>query len=857
MTSAVQSGSTTRGVKSTAAIILYLFFLSGACSLVYQLIWVRMLVVVFGVSTYAVSTVLTAFMAGLALGSLCFGRIVDRRGKALETYALLELAIGGVALVLPFVFASLEGVYSAIFHHTGSAASFGVARFAITFAVLLVPTTMMGATLPVLSRFAIERVTDAGAGVGKLYAVNTLGAACGCLLTAFVLLPNMGTWGATWVAAVGNGLVGLGALYLSRSSAGEIPQRPATDIAAESTGTPPDRELPPWIGTVVLVGIGVSGFAALGYEVVWTRLLNILNRTTTTQGLSVILVAFLVGIAAGSAVGVVISRRVRDAVLALGATELLIGLFGLVSTGLIGGVPAYFDLLGDAFELSWKAELFAAALVVMAIPTCLMGIAFPLASRLHVRRLDRVGSSVGDVYAANTAGAIAGAFAAGFILVPLSGTQGAVEVLAWFNIAAGTALVIVSPLARAATRLRVLLAAGAAVLILHAALPDDLFVRLLAEMEPDGKLIHHSENAAGTVTVHEKPSGNRALRVNGTGEVRDDFASIQTFRMLGNLPPLLHGNPGQVLVVAFGGGVTLSSVEIHRPEQLSCVEIVPGVFKAARHFAAYNNGISDRLASDQLRLIAEDGRNHLLRTDDRYDIIICDSTHPTTADSWLLYTREFYELCQMRLTGGGMMAQWVPTHGLSAEEYRTIVRTFSAVFPHCSIWLNQIYTILLATPESMQIDLDVVNRRLARPAVAENLGKVELDSPLAFLSMLGLDEEAVARYAGDGVVNTDARTYAGYLRENESGLDGSEVLASLRPFLVSDTAPWLNASDRQSQLIARRLQAREHSLAGLIHMMKAEREQAREQFRAARAIDDGEVMARRLQRVLQQEGSGG
>ena len=433
--------------------------------------------------------------------------------------------------------------------------------------------------------------------------------------------------------------------------------------------------------------------------------------------------------------------------------------------------------------------------MVTIVPTCLMGAAFPIAARLNVRRLDRVGRSVGDLYAANTAGAIAGALAAGFLLVPWLGTQGSVEALAWCNIAAGIALVALAPQSRPARRLRGLLLAGAAAAALHAAIPGDLFVRLLSGLEARGRLLYYSESTAGTVTVHESAGGQRSLRVNGTGEVRSDFASIQTFRMLGNLAPLLHADPRQVAVVAFGGGVTLSSVELHRPGRLACAEVVPGVFGAAPLFAKYNNRIADRFGAGYLRLIAEDGRNHLLRTADRYDVIICDSTHPTTADSWLLYTREFYQLCLQRLQPGGMVAQWVPSHGLSVEEYRTIVRTFSQVFPHTSIWINQVYTILLATPEPLAVDMKDLAGKLARPAIAANLGKVELADPVAFIGTLGLDEGGVAGYAGEGEVNTDSRTRAGYPRQG-GRLDGSEVLESLQPWLVSEAGGWLEGRSR-------------------------------------------------------------
>ena len=862
----------------TLAALLVLFFVSGACSLVYQLIWARMLVVVFGVGTWAVSTVLAAFMAGLALGSFGFGRLADRRGDPLRIYGLLEIGIAAAALLIPACIAGLEGVCAALSRVTGDA-GFAAARFALTFALLLVPTTLMGATLPVLSRFAVTRASEAGQGVGRLYAANTFGAAAGCLLTAFALLPHTGTWGATAAAAAGNALAGIAAILLNRACQGRpgavVTGKP-TDAAkgmggataAGSSGIPPDtgdtsgippgagsqdspgqEPLPGWVGPAVLAAIAVSGFAALGYEVVWTRLLSILNRTTTAQSLSVILIAFLLGIAAGGAAGARLSVRLRDAVLALGAAQLLIGLFGLLSTALLGGVPAYFKILGNLFGIPPLAQLFLAALVVTIVPTCLMGAAFPIAGRLNVRRLDRVGRSVGDLYAANTAGAIAGALAAGFLLVPWLGTQGSVEALAWCNIAAGTALAALAPQSRPAGRLRALVLAGAAAAALHLAIPGDLFVRLLSGLEAKGRLLYYSESTAGTVTVHETGEGQRSLRVNGTGEVRSDFASIQTFRMLGNLAPLLHPDPRQVAVVAFGGGVTLSSVELHRPAHLACAEVVPGVFGAAPLFAEYNNRIADRFGAGHLRLIAEDGRNHLLRTGNRYDVIICDSTHPTTADSWLLYTREFYRLCRQRLEPGGMVAQWVPSHGLSVEEYRTIVRTFSQVFPHTSLWINQVYTILLATPGPLAVDMKDLAGKLARPAIAANLGKVELADPVAFLGTIGLDERGVARYAGEGNVNTDRRTRAGYRQQGER-LDGSGVLESLRPWLVGEAGGWLKAGPGDLLDVERRLRARERSLAGLVRMMRGENAEAGELFEAATAIDPGEAMALRLQRIL-------
>ena len=337
--------------------------------------------------------------------------------------------------------------------------------------------------------------------------------------------------------------------------------------------------------------------------------------------------------------------------------------------------------------------------------------------------------------------------------------------------------------------------------------------------------------------------------------MRTDFAAMQTFRMLGNLPMLLHGAAEEVVVVAFGGGVTLGAAENHAPKRLQCVEVVPAVFDAAHYFADYNNSISQRFDSERLRLIPGDGRNHLLRTTDRYDVIIADATHPTTADSWLLYTEEFYRLCQSRLRAGGIMAQWVPTHGLTVDEYRIVLRTFQSVFPHASVWLNEIYTIVLATPEPLSIDLAKLRQAQAIPAVQTSLAAYDIGDPVSLLSLLALDAQAVTRYAGRGRLNTDGHAPVGYLRDADVGkeMTGAAVLESLAPHLVRSATGWLPAGAADRDLRAgldKRLEARAQTVRGVAAMLTGDRRNAQLSFWRAQAIDPTEITASRLLEVL-------
>jgi len=548
-------------------LIAVLFFFSGAGSLVYQVVWVRMLVLVFGTTVFAVSTVLSAFMAGLALGSVYFGRLVDRKGNGLRIYAGLELLIGVCALLLVPVFAGLDNLYTGAYRALeGHPYLFALFRFALSFLVLLVPTTLIGGTLPVLSKFVVRRLPRVGRSVGVLYAVNTFGAAAGTIAVAFVLLERLGIRGTILVAAGVNFLIALASFLLSvrvtRRERGE-PSVGAAPPPFESDR--PLLSLPENAIRAVFWGYAVSGFVALGYEVIWTRLLSIAMRSTTTQSLSTTLIVFLFGLAVGGAVAARFVDRWRRLLPAFGVAELLLGLYGLASVAVFRAIPDIVGVLGPVYSF-WGhiARLLAVACVAMVVPTFLMGILFPIAGKLYVRALDTVGRRVGGIYAANTTGAIFGAFAAGFVLIPLLGSQWSIQLLAWVNIAIGVVALLLDPVMRTRTRAVVLSAVAVPALILTFLFPSSFLVDLF-RTRAARDLLYHDEGAAGTVTVLEFENGSRLLRVNGAGEVPTDHASIQIFRLLGSLPLLVHPAPEDVLVIAFGGGVTLASVELQRP----------------------------------------------------------------------------------------------------------------------------------------------------------------------------------------------------------------------------------------------------------------------------------------------------
>lgn len=779
--------------------MLGLFVVSGACTLVYQVVWVRMLVLVFGTSVHAVSTVVAAFMGGLALGALVFGKLADRRRAPLAGYAWLELGIGLFALASPFLFGRLDDVYTWVYRTSGGAGSlFALLRFLLGFAVLLVPTTLMGGTLPLLTKHVVRRADRLGGGLGRLYAANTFGAAAGCFVAAFVLLEQLGVKGTLWVAATGNLLVAAAAFALSRRG-----ERADVFPAGES---PQEEALPTRTVRAVFWGYAASGATALAFEVIWTRALSISLGITTTQSLSAILIVYLTGLAAGGAAGAAVADRTRHPDAWFAGLQIALGGCGLVSVLAFGFLPRLVEAWGPVQSwLGHMTRLFAVTACVILVPTLLMGVMFPLAGKIWARGTFALGTRIGGIAAANTAGSILGALAAGFVLISALGSQRSLILLAGVNVLIGAAV--------AATRRSWIAAA-----ILPAALagwlvPGAWMVDVYGRSEPGGELLHYEEDAGGTVTVFGYPDGMRLLKVNGAGEVPTDDAAIRTFRLLGSLPMLAHPDPQEVMVIAFGGGISLGTVELYGPRRIDCVEVVPAVLEAAPYFAEFNFGVAERFTKPHLRFIADDGRNHVLRTTARYDAIVSDSTHPGTADSWVLYTEEFYRLCRERLKDDGLMAQWLPLHGLAVDDFRMILRTFRRVFPEATFWWTEGYGIMLGTRERLTIDLERLASGLDRPAVRDALAPVSLADPETFLSALVFDAAALGTYVGDGPTNTDDLPYVSFADRNRPGPGGDlTILLSMGPSFVVDPTPSVTGRPEELERLKARFAAREWAL---------------------------------------------
>ncbi len=775
-------------------VLLVLFFCSGACGLIYEVVWARMLTVLFGTTLFAVSTVLSAFMAGLALGSFLCGRWIDRVGRPLRVFAALEGGIGLFALLFPWILSALGQFY--LWLHPDQAGFYALfIRFLLCFLLLLIPTALMGATLPVVVKFGVQRISHLGRGVGTLYAINTLGAVSGVLLVTFLLMEWLGLNGSTYAAAAVNFLIA-GLAWAAGKD--QVVRREEAEEEAQ-TSQPDQPLIPGGVLGVVLGGFALSGFAALGYEVAWMRLLTVAFAANSHYEFSIILTAFLLGLGLGSLLCSRFLDARQDLLSLFGGTQILIGLLGVVSIPVFAALPGLVETArGARTWLAFEGWVFAVSTTLMLVPTLLMGATFPLVSRIYTRQLERVGRGVGDVGALNSMGAIGGAGVTGFVLIPLLGTEWSIKALAGLNLLVGLAVIGLHPFWDARRKQT----AGAAAIVVLAVLlvggPADV-LRQASKPAPPSRLVYYEEGATGVVTVARSADGRHNLKVNGGGQVPSDYASLQLFRLLGHLPLLLHPDPQDVLVIAFGGGIALGSVAQHALRRIDCVEIAPGVLDAARqHFAEFNHHILDSLETSKVHITIDDGRNFLLTRPNSYHVITGDATHPTSADSWVLYTRDFYQLCKNRLTPDGIMAQWLPLHGLSVEAYKTILRTFQSVFPHATLWLTNDYAVILGTRQKVRLDWGLLKQKLRSDKVRQSLEGVNLGDPFALLSCFLMDAKTLKAYVGAGLLNTDDHPHISFLRSSGFKKTGWRVLGDVGAHRVR-VFPFVKGIKRDSQ----------------------------------------------------------
>jgi spermidine synthase len=725
-------------------LVLVCFFLSGVCGLVYEVVWMRRLALTFGITVFATSTVLAAFMAGLALGSLLVARRIDQSPNPVRVYAWLEIGIGTYALVVPAMFAGLEPLYVAAANLLeGRFLLFNLVRALLAFTALLLPTTLMGATVPAIGRYLVERSGAVGWNVGLLYALNTFGAVAGCVAAGFWLVPALGMSRTVLTAAAIN--IAIGAVLLA-ARVGDRAPTPATRPIPDAA--PVSRRLV-WVAGIVFA---CSGFSALAYEVVWTRVL-VVHVHNTTYAFSVMLAVFLAGLALGDALLVPIYDRLRRPLVWLGAVQVAIGL------SVVAAAAAYVPLRAERLVLSsWEGALgtmiWRSGLVLLP-GALLFGMTFPLTARVVCREGERVGRALGLTYAANTVGAIGGSLAGGFLLVPVLGLRGTLVLLSGLNIGLGALCWLVAT--RGAFRVALAAAAVALLVVPWRGVPVNMFSQALNIEPRTHRLIYYREGVTDTTGVWESRRDGR--RVVTYGDLRGTAGTHTNVpnRIQAHLAHLLHPKPRRSLQICFGVGNTLAAAARHpEVEQLDCVELSPHVRETAAFFWTNDNVLAD----PRVRLIIDDGRNFLLRNRQLYDVITLEPPDIFTAGVVNLYTEEFYRLADRSLADDGLICQWLPAGEMSELDLRMLVQAFVRVFPETSLWQQGPLgpLLLIGTKAPLSIDVAQLTERMKHPAVRSDLVRVGMPQPSSFFSWFITGPAGTRRWVGDVPAVTDDRT---------------------------------------------------------------------------------------------------
>ena len=805
-------------------VLLVLFVGSGCAALIYEVVWLQLLQLVIGSTAVSLGVLLGTFMGGMCVGSLLLPRLVSCRRHPLRVYALLELGIGAIGLVVLSGMPSVEQVY---IRYAGHGPAGILMRGVAAGVCLLPPTLLMGATLPAIARW-VETGPEGVSWLGFFYGGNIAGAVFGCLLAGFYLLRVHDMVTATYVAVALNVTVAASALALAAGPARhEVPADPATK---GSTG----RVTGAW---PVHLAIALSGMSALGAEVVWTRLLSlVLGGTVYT--FSLILAVFLIGLGIGSSLGAFLARRAAAARVALGVCQWLLTTAIAWTAVMISESLPYWPIVPGLSPSPWYTFQLDLVRCLWAVlpPACLWGASFPLALAAVASRGQDPGRLVGGVYAANTIGAITGALVFSLLLVPAIGTAGAERVL--IGLAAAAALVALVPLLRPApgtVRLggaaALATAMGAAGWLAWSVTPVPWVIVAfgrqsanwlarsapgIVQVVPDGTgnpdvfCTYVGEGTSVSVAVTLTKEGVRSFHGAGKAQASTMTADMRLQRMLGHIPALVHKKPKSMLVVACGAGVTAGTFVLHPDvERVVICDIEPLVPTVVTPmFGKENYHVVDGIALEnphtvngkQVEVVYDDGRHFLRTTREKFDIITSDPIDPWVKGCAALNTVEYYRMCRDHLNPGGSVCLWIPLYESNLDTTKSMIATFFQVFPHGILWSNErdgsgYDAILFGQVEPTVIDVDELQGRLDRPdhqLVKQSLREV------------GFGEVKAAK-AGEVVVREEAidllATYSGQAPLLKEWSRGAQINTDRNLRLQYLAGMWLN-SDMGEQILS-------------------------------------------------------
>lgn len=779
-------------------LVFVFFFLSGAAGIVYEVVWTRLLALVMGNTHFSIATVLTAFMGGLALGSYWGGKTIDRMKNPLMVYAVLEAAIGVYCLAIPFLIDGAFPLFKWIYQNFSERyLEASLLRFAVCAAILILPTTLMGATLPTLGKFLARDERFIGKDVGGLYAVNTFGAMTGALAAAYFLMRSFGVHGALYLAAGTNLFIALAIFIFLNKPAPLV--KPSGDVGRDQPTE--DFSSSPNLVALTLICFGLSGATAMVYQLAWTRIFSLLLGSSV-YAFSLILATFILGLALGASFLARCGRWFGDPVRTFGLTQMGIGFFALAGLPFFEKIPFFnrwvYQNWGQEFSVA-QGSNFLAILMFLALPTFLMGAQFPLAIKIVARKLENLGGQVGRVYASNTVGAILGSFLGGFIFIPLVGVQNAILCAVLLNVALGIVLLGFSKSVPDAVKYYALPGLLFLAVFLGNAIPqwDKAIIssgsfmpyrieELEEAVQQKNKILYYKEGIHTTVTTELANSGNIFLRVNGKTDASLAL-DMRTQLLSGYLPLLLHPKPETVAVVGQGSGVTLGAVERFPVKDVDLVEISPAVIEGSRFFSPFNHHSLD---DPRVRVRLEDGRNFLALTDKTYDVIVSEPSNPWISGVGALFTRDFFEIVKSKLNPKGVICIWVHTN-MSPEDFKSIIKTFLSVFPAVTMWESIVGDdyLLIGSGENYSLSNKTLQATIEGRKTGRDLAGIGIKSARDLLSLMVMDRRALEKFAGEAPIHTDDNSLLEFNAPEYIYKDERDILVrQMDPYVKSDPA---------------------------------------------------------------------
>jgi spermidine synthase len=800
-----------------------IYFLHGFFALTCQVLWHRELLLIFGGSTFSTVIILAAYMAGLAWGNLYAGRWLVPARSVGVMLAITMAALAVYVFFIPTVFSLLKMAVAFLFPWSWRMPTLFLAlKTLLVFLVLLLPASLIGAAFPLLVS-QMERLGEfRNIYVGKLNFLNSLGAVAGALLAGFWLIPGFGTEVSRIFAGTGFMLLAAVLFAIARMRSAETGAAKMTGAPSSEPLTADGEKLPPAVPLRRLLGLlfFVSGFTALSYELLYNRLF-IHFTGNSTYSFTLISASFILGYALGSLVFYAFFKRIRSLriyVYGFVVLEIAVGLYHQLLPAFLPAFFASTDRWRQALSAAGWSRLAAILLTrslssffLVFIPALCFGLLFPLVFALYFGSLSEkpdnktMGRLAGRLNAGNTFGSLLGPALTGLGLIALFRVSPTLRLISALSMATGLSLLFFWQFHLPGSRIKnlrpVILLALLAVL-LTAALPvADGLGMLRAKQSPADAILFYREGVHGTVSVAIDRKNVRILKINGMDEVPTDHDSLRAFRMLAYLPFMVHKQPRAVLTIAFGGGITFGSVANTAMARMHCVEICPDVMAAAPLYKQENNGV---FRDPRVRIFLQDGRSFIQNTREFYDIIISDSTHPAAYDSWVLYTQEFYRQSLERLNEDGIMAQWIPLHGLALTDYRIILNTFARVFPHCSLYLTGSYSVILGSRQAISLDKD--NFRFwtqSKKRIGEELLQVGIRTLNDLADCLLFQDKEFRRFAAGAAISTDSHCPVQFaaLRSDQSTDSFSDLLTAFADFI----SPRPAAVNLLAQIRVRRL----------------------------------------------------